>query len=106
MLIKRVGPVSLGKILGIIYACIGFIVGLFFSFFMLMGTLLGAAIEDSPEPLVGMIFGVGAVFAFPILYGILGFIGGIITAGIYNMASRWVGGIEVDFEEKPAAQDT
>ena len=102
MIIKRVGPVSLGKILGIIYAVIGFFVGLFFSFFMLMGTVLGSIVEDSPEPLVGMIFGVGAVFAFPIFYGILGFLGGIITAGIYNVVSRWVGGIEVEFEEKPA----
>jgi len=102
MLIKRVGPVSLGKILGIIYAFFGFVAGLFFSFFVLMGSILGSAIEDSPEPLVGMIFGVGAVFAFPIFYGLLGFLGGIITAGIYNFVSRWVGGIDVEFEEKPA----
>lgn len=103
MIIKRVGPVSLGKILGIIYAFFGFFIGLFFSFFMLMGTVLGSVIEDSPEPLVGIIFGIGAVVGFPIVYGVLGFLGGIITAGIYNVTSGWVGGIEVEFEEKPAA---
>jgi len=102
MIIKRVGPVSLAKILGIIYAIFGFVVGLFFSFFMLMGTVLGSVLEDSPEPLVGMIFGFGSVVAFPILYGVLGFIGGIITAGIYNIVARWIGGIEIELEEKPA----
>jgi hypothetical protein len=102
MIVKRVGPVSLGKILGIIYAFFGFIIGLFFSFFILMGMVLGSVIEDSPEPLVGLIFGLGSVIAFPIFYGIMGFLGGIITAGLYNITSRWVGGIEIELEEKQA----
>ena len=103
MIIKRVGPFSLAKILGIIYAVFGFIVGIFFSFFVLMGMVLGSVIKDSPEPIVGVILGFGSVVAFPIFYGIIGFIAGLITAGIYNIISRWVGGIEVDLEEKPAA---
>jgi hypothetical protein len=103
MIVKKVGPVSLGKILGIIYAFFGFIIGLFFSFFMLMGTIFGSIIEDSPEPLVGLIFGFGSVVAFPVFYGLMGFLGGIITAGLYNVTSRWVGGIEIELEEKPAA---
>lgn len=103
MIVKKVGPVSLGKILGIIYAFFGFIIGLFFSFFMLIGTIFGSIIEDSPEPLVGLIFGFGSVVAFPVFYGLMGFLGGIITAGLYNVTSRWVGGIEIELEEKPVA---
>jgi len=102
MLIKKVGPVSLGKILGIMYAFFGFLIGLFFSFFMLMGTVLGSVIGDSPEPLVGLIFGFGSIIAFPIFYGIMGFLGGLVVGGIYNVVSGWVGGIEVELEEKPA----
>jgi hypothetical protein len=103
MIIKKVGPMSLAKILGIIYAVIGFIAGLFFSSFVLMGTALGTVLEDSPVPMVGVIFGIGSIVAFPVLYGILGFVGGIIVAGIYNIVSNWVGGIEVELEEKRAA---
>ena len=103
MIIKRIGPVSLSKIMGIIYAFLGFIVGLFFSFFSLMGAMLGSRIADSPKPFVGLIFGVGAVFIFPILYGIMGFIGGLISAGIYNLTANWVGGLEIEMEEKTAA---
>ena len=104
MIVKSVGLFSLAKILGIIYAFFGFIAGLFFSFFALIGALVGSNFADSPEPLVGIFFGVGSVILFPILYGVLGFIGGIITAGIYNLTARWVGGLEIELEEKPATQ--
>ena len=104
MIVKSIGLFSLAKIMGIIYAFFGFIVGLFFSFFTLMGAVLGSVFSDSPEPLVGLIFGVGSVIFFPVLYGVLGFIGGIISAGIYNLVAKWVGGLEIELEEKPATQ--
>jgi hypothetical protein len=103
MIVKSVGIFSLAKITGIIYAFIGFIAGLFFSLLALLGAILGANLADSPEPFVGMIFGVGSVILFPVLYGVLGFIAGIITAGIYNLTARWTGGLEIELEEKPAS---
>ena len=103
MLIKRVGPLSLGKTLGILYAFIGFIVGFFFSIFSMIAAIFGTAMRDSPGPIGGAIFGIGAIVAFPIFYGVFGFIGGLITGGLYNVISKWVGGIEVELEEKPAA---
>ncbi|MFH1776920.1 MAG: DUF3566 domain-containing protein [Candidatus Omnitrophota bacterium] len=36
----------------------------------------------------------------PILYIILGFIGGVIGAFVYNLCAKWVGGIELEFEEE------
>ncbi|UCE66096.1 MAG: hypothetical protein JSU85_14795 [Candidatus Zixiibacteriota bacterium] len=104
MVVKSLGLFSLAKIMGIIYAFFGFIAGLFFSFFALMGAFLGSVLEDSPGPLVGMVFGIGSVVLFPILYGVMGFIGGIVTAGIYNITARWVGGLEIELEEKSAVQ--
>jgi hypothetical protein len=44
------------------------------------------------------VFGVGAVFLLPIVYGIMGFLGGVITAVIYNLAAGAVGGLEVELE--------
>jgi len=32
----------------------------------------------------------------PIFYGILGFIGALISAFLYNIAAKFAGGIEVD----------
>ena len=40
--------------------------------------------------------GVGAIIVAPIVYGIVGGIGAGIAAVVYNLAVRWVGGLEVD----------
>jgi hypothetical protein len=40
--------------------------------------------------------GVLAVVMCPIIYGILGGVGAVIGALIYNLAAKWVGGLEVE----------
>jgi hypothetical protein len=44
----------------------------------------------------GALFGVGAIILLPICYGILGFIGTLIMAWLFNIAAGIVGGVEVD----------
>ena len=44
----------------------------------------------------GMMFGFGILM--PVIYGVFGFVGGIIMAVIYNLIARWIGGIEVEVE--------
>ena len=39
------------------------------------------------------------MFVVLILYPILGFIGGILGAALYNVAARFVGGLEVTLEQ-------
>ncbi len=46
-------------------------------------------------PLMGRI-GKFAVIFCPIVYGIIGGIGTVIAAALYNLASGWVGGVEVN----------
>ena len=90
--IKRVGVVSVGKILGLLYALMGLIVGIIVSSISLIG---GAFVE---EVSVSSIFGIGAILYFPIMYGIMGFISGVIMAFLYNLTAGWIGGIEVETE--------
>ncbi len=42
--------------------------------------------------------GAGMAIAMPILYSVIGFVTGVVGAAIYNVISKWVGGIEVEVE--------
>jgi len=96
MKLKKVGVMSAAKILGILYAVIGLIAGAFMTIFALTG-VFGAG-----EPTGGMVFfGAGAIIVMPILYGIMGFVGGIIGAWIYNMVAKSMGGLEIELEKMP-----
>ena len=44
----------------------------------------------------GATLGVGAVVLFPILYGVIGFLGGLLTAALYNLVAGITGGIEFE----------
>ena len=97
--LKRIAPLQLGKVLGVLYGGMGLI---FLPFFALAG-LAGAFAPHSPDQpaaagaiAAGVIFGMGLFM--PIFYAIFGFIFGMISAALYNLVARWVGGIEVEVE--------
>lgn len=93
MILKSVGVFSAAKVMGCLYALMGLIIGGLFSLIALAG--MGAGGRNGPEALF---FGAGAVIAIPIGYGILGFIGGIISAVLYNIVASVAGGLEFEFE--------
>lgn len=95
--IKRIAPLKLGAMLGVIYAAISIV---FVPFLLLAFIGAGTAAHASDAPQVPFMFGMGAAFvvALPILYGIMGFIGGVVMAFIYNLAAKWIGGVEVEVE--------
>lgn len=96
-MIKSVGVLSVAKIMGLIYGCLGLIL---IPFFLLIG-LVGSLAGKQQSPFAGMI---GLVFAFlaPILYGIMGFVMGAIGAALYNLFAKWIGGIEVQVRAAPS----
>jgi|SRR5580700_8771548 hypothetical protein len=96
-IIKSVGVFSVAKIMGMIYGCMGLI---FAPFFLLIG-LMGSAMGRQNSPLAG-IFGIGFAVFMPVLYGVMGFISGLIGALLYNLFARWVGGFELELETRPA----
>ncbi|TWT50334.1 hypothetical protein Pla22_30760 [Rubripirellula amarantea] len=95
MKIKKLDPLSLGKMLGVMYAIIGLLIG---GIFALMA-LVGAGANGGGDAVMGgAIAGIGSIFIFPILYGVMGFFGGLISALIYNVVSGFAGGVEMDIE--------
>jgi hypothetical protein len=95
MVVRRVNPLSLAKVAGILYAILGLIIGAIFSLFSLVASSMMPDRDAGP---FAMVFGVGAIIAAPIFYGILGFIMSLIMAALYNLVAGMVGGVEVDLQ--------
>jgi hypothetical protein len=95
-IVKSVGVLSVAKIMGMIYGCMGLI---FAPLFLLIG-LMGSALGRQNSPLAG-IFGVGFAVLMPVLYGVMGFVVGAISALLYNLFAKWVGGFELELEAHP-----
>ena len=84
--IKRIAPVQLGKLLAVMYTLFSVI----FVPFMLIVSL---ATPEGKGP--GLIL----CIVLLIIYIVMGFLGGIVGAFIYNLSAKWVGGIKIEFEE-------
>ncbi|MCP3900348.1 MAG: YIP1 family protein [Desulfobacteraceae bacterium] len=83
--IHRIAPLQLGKLLAVIYALFSVV---FIPFMMI--PILMAPKGSGP----GLLLALG----IPILYIVIGFVGGIIGAFIYNLSAKWIGGIEIEIE--------
>ena len=96
--VKRISPGSAFKVGLVVYAFLGLVLGAFMGLFSMMIGSLGNMGSDAGfgAKLFGFGFGLASIIIFPIFYGILGGIGGALTALIYNLAAGWVGGLEVD----------
>jgi len=95
MVIKRFGPVSVGKVAGTLYAAMGLLIGTVFSLIALAG---GFTSDNSAAGPFAALIGVGAIVIFPILYGAFGFLFTMIAAALYNLVAGWVGGVELDVQ--------
>lgn len=98
MILKRIGVLSCGKMEGGLGALMGLILGAIFSLMSLVGAMAGMASGEN-EAAFGFLFGVGAIIILPIVYGIFGFIGGLLVAFLYNLVAKFAGGIELHFEQ-------
>ena len=94
--LTHIDPLKAGTILGILYG----IMALIFMPFVLIATLLGNK-TGSPAP---AIFGAGFAIMLPVIYAVVGFIGGLIMALLYNLVAKWTGGFVFEVRElEPAA---
>jgi hypothetical protein len=93
--VKRVRPLSLGKMFGAIYGVMGLIAGGAITIF----SILGKSLSTTEGDFGGSMFGVGAIILVPLIYGVMGFVLGVISGWLYNIAAKLVGGVEVEIEE-------
>jgi hypothetical protein len=94
--LKRVAPLKAGIVLGVLYALLSLIA---VPFFMIAGAGMAAVAKQSGTAIPGaFLFGIGAIF-LPVVYGVMGFIGGVICAAIYNLVAKWTGGLEIVLED-------
>lgn len=96
--IKSVGILSCAKIAAAIQAAMGLIIMPFFLLVAMVGAVAGTRATDR---LSSAIVVVVALF-LPVFYGVVGFIMGALAGWIYNLVSKWIGGIELELQP-PAA---
>ncbi len=86
-----IAPLRAGIVLGIFYA----ILSLIFVPFFLLGAVLSSK-AGTPTP---AIFSIAFAVLMPVLYAIIGFVGGIVAAALYNLVAKWTGGFEVEVRD-------
>jgi hypothetical protein len=97
--LRSIGAASCAKVFALLYASLGFLMGLVFSVFIfLAGMFAPSEMSNATSGPLSLIFGIGSILFFPVLYGVMGAIGGLIMAGLYNVVARFVGGIELEIE--------
>jgi hypothetical protein len=102
MVIRKIGVLSLGKLMAVMYAGIGLLFGILYALFAVVGggAMMAMGGEENAALGGGMVMGMGlaAVVLLPILYGVFGFIGGVISAFFFNLAAKYVGGLELEVQ--------
>jgi hypothetical protein len=99
MVVRSIGVASSAKIFGAMYAALGLVIGAIVALISMAGPIFPSSrqAEDAPTWL-GPMLGVGAIVAFPLFYGLLGFISGALMAGFYNLFSGLVGGLKIEVQ--------
>lgn len=93
MTIRSINAISLAKVYGVLYGIIGLIIAL------PMGCL-SLLMPSTGDPGLDFIGGLGLliVVIYPIMLAVMGFIGGWLTAVIYNFVAGRVGGVQIEVE--------
>jgi hypothetical protein len=103
MTIRRFNVFSVAKIQGFLAFVIGLLIGVIYGFaFMIFGAAISSLAPQGDSQAMGgvgaIVIGLVIMIAVPILYSIIGFIGGAIGALVYNLAAGVVGGVKFELE--------
>ncbi len=97
MKIVAVNPVSLGMFVGAFYAVIGVAIGLVLAFGTTFVAWFGQGGYSFFQGLgFGLAVGLLGVIVYPFIYFIIGWIQGAIFGLIFNVATSYMGGLEIE----------
>ncbi|MFZ0313815.1 MAG: DUF3566 domain-containing protein [Candidatus Korobacteraceae bacterium] len=96
--LRSIDVLSSAKILAVVQAVIGILIG----FCFLLFGIAGAALAPSHQKL-GMVGIIVLAVLMPVFYGVLGFVMGAVWAWVYNLAAQSIGGLELQLDAVPAA---
>jgi hypothetical protein len=103
--LRHVAVVQLALVFAVLYALIGVLAGL--AWWLVLSPIMMAGVKSGMGGTAGMsaLAGMGflAIIFFPIFYGIIGFIAGLIYSALYNLAASWTGGVEMTLVPVPPA---
>ncbi|WP_406657635.1 hypothetical protein V7O62_03510 [Methanolobus sp. ZRKC2] len=88
--VTGIGVFSLAMITGAINTILGLIYG------VLMALMAMRTFSIMGGFSTGLLSGVGIIIIMPIVYGIVGFIIGMISAIIFNVVTGFTGGLEIE----------
>ncbi len=94
--INSIGVLSCAKISAVVYGAISLVI---MPFVLLAGVFISVLprSENAPSGAALVVFAI----IMPFFYAAIGFVAGALGAFVYNLAAKWVGGIEIDLQ--PAA---
>jgi hypothetical protein len=101
-IVRSFGVLSFGKFLGILYAMLGAVIGVLYGGIMMIFGLVGGGANAENAGMfraIGVGGGLAMIIIAPILYGLLGFIFGLIGTALANLALRFSGGLEIEVDD-------
>jgi hypothetical protein len=94
--IRRISPASAFKVGLIVNGFLGLILGAFCTVTSIAGVAFARQAHIALFGVAGAYVGFFAVILCPVLYGLIGGVGAAIGAAMYNLASGWIGGLEIE----------
>ena len=91
--LKRLGVLFSAKLQAVVMAVVGLIAGVLYAFGGFFYELFTGTLNS------GTALAFFALIGMPMSFAVFGFLAGAIGAVLYNFVVRWIGGIELDFEE-------
>lgn len=93
--LKRLEPLRLANVVAIIYGALTFAFSLLFSPIFLLIAVFSPANEFG---IAGPLFAILLILVYPIMAIIIGWISGLLSGVVYNLAVRLTGGLLLEFD--------